>query len=476
MADLPVTPLADFGTLMGNEPQTMSGAANQYANVNVEKQQAQGLALQNQFTRMKLAFLNSQLAQMPGLNDSAPRYPGAPNDYINPEGTTLEEAGIDPQSIAAHAQQQYAVKENWTPDEERKLQLAPIWGAMGVPGQDQVAMQMHAARMANLKGQAQLGADQAYQLADKITKPGVEGSFSRLQWSNPKAAAALQNVAEKKGMDESKLDQLAYEYAGTVASSTWQYAGREGYVGKDGQLRDKLNDRVIPNGNPEGLSPEQYAKGLDDANSPVQRYINGQLVTKTKAEWMNMSPGHYVGYMAHLQRVEQARTAGVPSPDDEPQQGAPGTQGATPPPVPGSSPATAGNPGGGIGRPPAPFDNSQFTPDQQKFLNTSTKDQPNFLNSGTGAPKPVQEQQQKKYEDKYDELYTEFGKNQALARQQMLDVNRSLNLMAKNPYTGPGWQGLANMQNLVAKMLPSFFSDSSHSMEDQASIMQALGK
>src|SRR6266404_1596083 len=155
MADLPVTPLADYGSLLSSLPVAQSQIRTQatqqqltQAQIPLVGAQTQGIQYQNQKMQAQLAILEQAQRVMSGpvVNNQYPQYQGAPNPLppasehpqaqLSPQGeepSTMADMGLDPQSIMSHAQQQYQVKDTWTPQENKMMEAAGLMEMAGLP-------------------------------------------------------------------------------------------------------------------------------------------------------------------------------------------------------------------------------------------------------------------------------------------------------------------------------------------------------
>src|ERR1700675_4359552 len=91
MADLPVTPLADYGSLLSSYPQAQSNIQTQQAQQALTRAQiplvgaqtslmgAQAQRMQAQLGFLEQAQQTMAAANAPNLNDSSAEYLGAPN-------------------------------------------------------------------------------------------------------------------------------------------------------------------------------------------------------------------------------------------------------------------------------------------------------------------------------------------------------------------------------------------------------------
>jgi hypothetical protein len=290
MADLPVTPIADYGSMLGIVPQNVTSVMGATSGRELQQAQTQGAELQNQKTKLLLdsiADFNNNMT--PAANDTGGAPAGADNSGLpggqapvtdatstaaNADGggdthTSLAAAGLDPDSVTAHAQQQYAVKDIYTQQEQRALAIAGHLEMLGVPNAVANVKAQHDARVHNQMAQAQLGASKAYDESYAVSTAPDGSALSTLQKIHPEAANAIDSLAKKNKWTPDQTDSFVRTYADEMGNAVHRYSGRDVDIGKDGIARDKETNQPILNGNPAGLSAEEHATLMAEATKPV---------------------------------------------------------------------------------------------------------------------------------------------------------------------------------------------------------------
>jgi hypothetical protein len=335
MADIPVTPITDYGALLSSQPQAMSNIALQQSEMQTQAAQRQAIPSQiaatqagiaytqaqtqgqqylNAFQQAKLQQLkaNADMLTQPAVNDqtATPGQPPttagvapatsattAPSDQL-----TLQDAGLDPASITQHAQQQFAVPASLTDPESTQLAIAAANKLYGLPDNTDSIKAAYAARVATATAHAQYAASQAYDSATAVLKAPDGAALSTLDKIGPDGAAhanAIAQLAAKNGWTPDQTDQFVRTYASEVANAVHKYSGRDITVGADGTARDSVTQQPVPGANPIGLSAAQHADALAKAQDPVavkqqdgsvKNYPKWQVDGAPSAEaWINNS-------------------------------------------------------------------------------------------------------------------------------------------------------------------------------------------
>jgi hypothetical protein len=301
MADLPVQPVLNYGQMLGSYGESLAAQQNAStaaltahaqlpqiaANTAMAQTQTAGAELANQKTAMQLGLLQ-RLTQPPIVNDqSAPH--SADTSGVTPAATSngdtlqIHDGGIDPAAITAGMQKQFAVRDQWTPQELQQLSQAPLYAAAGIPGMDQVAMQQHKARIDTLTSQAQLGASNAYDQSYAVSTAPDGSRLAVLKTIHPDAAAAIQKIADQKDWTPEQTDQYVKTYADEVGNAAHKYSGRGVEVGKDGIARDTQTNQPVLGGAPAGVTPEAHADIVQKSTALVDTFTNG--VTTKVPQW-----------------------------------------------------------------------------------------------------------------------------------------------------------------------------------------------
>jgi hypothetical protein len=308
MSDLPVQPVLNYGQMLGSYGDSLATQQNAQTNqlsaraqlpqiqvsTALTSAQAQGADLANQKSATQLALLQSLInppvvndqsavagtSSTPGSGQAPPPAAGAGDaSGAAPSGSdsslALDDGGFTPAHVAAGIQQQFAVRDTWTPQELQRLQQAPLYAAAGIPGMDQVVMQQHNARITTATNQAQLGASAAYDQAYAVSTAPPDHALATLQTIHPDAAAAIRKIAEQKNWTDDQTDQFVRTYADEVGNAAHRYSGRVVEVGKDGVARDATTNQPVLGGAPAGLTPEAHADLVQKANTLTDTYRAG---------------------------------------------------------------------------------------------------------------------------------------------------------------------------------------------------------
>lgn len=503
MADLPVTPLADYGSLLSSIPLANSTIDTQTAQQGLTKAQVpmvqaqtQGIQLQNQRTKMLLDAIaqRQQSMDQSGTNNQAQQYPGAPNPVTRPtagEGDlTLDDAGLDPASISSHAQQQYAVKKYYTPQEQSDTNNAPLYTALGMPGMRESAEASSQERFINQTSAAQLKADSAYKKAYAISTSdpgtalyaGLTGEpLGALAKTDPQAAAKLLALAKQKFPHDADkankwADQMARTVANEIGNAVHQYSGRDIHIGEDKIAYDKATHQPLLNGNPEGLSAQQFADLETKAHATVERISHG---APTKMEQWEAdgaaSPAAWAIHTAAQARLAQSQAMGpVAAPTTSPQGGPlvqppvstagsrassppppqPATPSPAPAPVPAAPPSAAATPSGASAMP-----SNQLTPQEQAFIQKSPG-MPAATDTGSRAPNKYEEGVATDVGKARGTLLASSIKAQQEANDTLATVAR-VNSLVSDPKMklGPGSDFFAKTQTAVQTWGPRWVSE-----------------
>jgi hypothetical protein len=363
MADLPVLPVTNYGQMLSsygeglanqenattNQLSARAQLPNIQANTALTQAQAQGADIGNQRAATQLQFLH-QLMNPPVVNDQSPSAnasgtspapaAGGNTPQPNPAATdstsddgdlAISDGGIDPAHITAGMQRNFAVRDQWTPDELQKLQAAQQAELAGLPNMTQNVKLQHDARIQNLTNQAQLGASRVYDQAYAVSTAPEGHALATLQTIHPEAAAAIKKIADAKGWTADQTDQYARTLADEGGNAAHRYSGRAIEVGKDGVARDAQTNQPVLGGNPAGLTPEAHAELVEKANALTDTYVNG--VTTKVPTWQAAgfsSPIAYVnaagkngGVAPPPPRTNFARPAPVTAPNAAPGAAAP---------------------------------------------------------------------------------------------------------------------------------------------------------
>lgn len=375
MADLPVTPLADYNSIIMSQPLAQSNIATQAASRAYLGAQTQGQALQNQLMQTRVQWLQQAL-NSPIVNDSqvAPEQDnsaasavaqvGAPSTLagggfkqtgdVTPSGASsnpedIASAGLDSATIASKMQQKYAVRDIWTPQEQQRLQQlqaqlpqAQQMALAGLPDQTpaikaqiEALKQSHDIRIQNATAQAQLGAGRTYDQSVAIsTMDGPPGTkLAALRRIDPQTADSIEKLAEHHSWTPEQTDTFVQTYADEIGNQSHRYSGREiDTTNKDGIPRDKQTQQPLAGGLPAGLSAQEYAgiaqEGMKRVSVPQSDGSEKSMKAYEAAGFNNLPA--YVAAIAK-QRAAVANAQPGAQPGAQTGTSTPGATGTAPP-------------------------------------------------------------------------------------------------------------------------------------------------
>ena len=282
MADVQSIGLENYGQILSSLPQlanqttaTQADAMTQAAqrpNIQAQGQliqaQAQGAQLANQFMQAKLSALNDSGLEAPAPTPQAGT--SAPSADTSGDISDLASAGLDPAHIAAAAQQQFAVKDQWTPQEQYAMRAAAHRAMVGWPDVTTDLKTQHDARIQTLTGQAQLGASQAYEQSVGVNTAPTGTALTAMGRIHPDLASAIQKLADKNDWTPDQTDQVTRLIASETANQTHRYSGRKiDTTNKDGVPRDDETQQPLIGGLPSGLSSNDYSAIQTEGLKPV---------------------------------------------------------------------------------------------------------------------------------------------------------------------------------------------------------------
>jgi hypothetical protein len=507
MSDLPYQPVQDFtGPLTGQARAaadinaTNIGAAQTQAQTGLVNQQTIGAALQNQKTSMMLGLYKQQIDAMQkrAVNDQSPlgetsgvaqtsmlgSHAGgvaAHPQAIPTDGSgdpTLIDAGLDPAHIAHTAEQNYAVKDTWTPDELQAIEQNNMGRVLGMPDFGASIKMQHDARIASMTGKAQLGASDIY---DKMY--AVSSSphpLQQLELISPEMADAIRKAQERNGWTDAQANSYAKTYADEVGNAVHKYSGREVEVGKDGIARDKPTQQPLTGAVPEGLSAKDWTDLSKAGEVMVPKTINGRETQvpqwqadgySSKTQWINAQLHHGAaptgGPAAGAAPAPTAPTATTSGTAPAPTAPTATTSGAAPAPVAPAATASgaAPTPAGKI---------APLRPEQVQFIASG----PNVSavatgNTGSGKPNPADTATQTDYVKARTGLLADADEMTQTAQSSLTNVKRIESIMAKDPVTGPGAGTLASVQTFFQSMTGK---QAAEAIESNPALYQLLGK
>lgn len=323
MADLPVTPLANYGQLLSAIPLADSEIASQNSQQNLNNAQiaqvqasTQGTNIANQGATLKLGLLQNYYAQ---------NQPGAPQNQATSSGQSVGGTNYNQNDIQQGIQSKFAPLPTAPPPSA--VQQDAYARSVGAP---EMAVATYKAQVENANQQRGLGADSVYKFAQQVeSSPHPMATF---EWLDPQKAAAFK--AQHPSDDPEQLDKDARLMAQQTGLSVHQYTGRGAHFENGVMVDDKDNKPV--------LGSQQILTGLDakgkesafaSANEPVTIGNNlPQARYKTVVDPNTGQP--YVSASAYVIAADKAARSSATNGQD--------SSGATEgPPTPTSGPTKA---------------------------------------------------------------------------------------------------------------------------------------
>ena len=189
---------------------------------------AQAESIQNQRAQYQLDALKTPPPT--GDTGGAPPQPG------------FSGVGADPSNIAAQAQQRFAFKDIWTPQEQANLQRQQQLQQAGLPNTLPTIMALHTSRMQNQQTSQQQGALGTYNAAYQAATAAPGAALAKVLAIDPLAAKQIQ---QRSNGDPDAADAMARVWAGEVGNQTYQQTGRKPVTGTDGIARDPFSQRPL---------------------------------------------------------------------------------------------------------------------------------------------------------------------------------------------------------------------------------------
>lgn len=464
MADITVPGITDYGQLLSSYPNAVANqnAQNAYAQhtqseIPLVQQQTIGAALQNEMTRFGISQA-MKYANMPASADNTGEQ--------NP--TNLDEIGI-----ANNLNHRFFVD----PMGPQGLQAA-INGTSFMPNagpriqameqmRDKL-VQQQSMRNAVAANTLYEGAVAAGQSADPLTSLG--------QIQDPQAQAYYKQIKAQYGNDPAKAQDVARNVAQDLEKYAWQYANRgEPKEDSGGNFRDPKNGRIVGEVPKSGLTSAKIAEIRTEADKLDEITVNNN---KTWAKHWQASgfPSRDAYVLSKINDLTGNTTpsAAQPSPQNTPQgrakiaaqvqaqqqpnnvvpgqtasgaqstQGPSGVAGAQASQSPGGG-AASQTPAGGPGSPTGL--NSQQV-DFIKNLPNETPKPPGSqqINENTQNQLTLERTQKAK-------LAATAGIELQRANVELQNVDRLNRLIDKVQYTGPGSEGRAQLDTLLAQYL-----------------------
>lgn len=267
MADLPVTPLANYGQLLSSIPLADSEIASQSAQQNLARAQAGQVQANTAYTgvQMQGANIANQGAQL-SLNALRQAYSGGVPSVAQPS-TGIGATGMDPDDVTQHAIEKFAPLPTKPPAalQQQAYQLS----LGGKPDAAKGLLDMYATQVAGANQQRQLAANQSYQTAETVASAPPGAAFETLSRVNPQAAAGLKQKYADATPEE--LDADVRQFAQHIGIATHQYSGRDTDF-QNGVLVDKKDGKPV-------LGSEQVLTGLEGGGKAQAFKDSKELVT-----------------------------------------------------------------------------------------------------------------------------------------------------------------------------------------------------
>jgi hypothetical protein len=259
MADLPVTPLANYGQLLSSLPLADSEIASQSAAQNLNRAQTAQVQATTQGTN--IANQGAQLS----LDALKQAYGGGVPTVNQP--STIGGTGVGTDDVTQHAIDKFAPLPTKPP--AALQQQAYMLSMGGKPDAAKGLLDMYATQVAGANQQRQLAANQSYQTAETVASAPPGAAFETLSRVNPEAAAGLKAKYPNASADE--LDADVRQFAQHIGIATHQYSGRDTEF-QNGVLVDKKDGKPV-------LGAEQVLTGLDAKGKEGAFSSANELVT-----------------------------------------------------------------------------------------------------------------------------------------------------------------------------------------------------
>jgi len=268
MADLPVTPLANYGQLLSSIPLADSEIASQSAQQNLARAQAGQVQANTAYTgvQMQGAQIANQGAAL-SLGALQKAYAGGIPTVNAPTSSAIGATGMDPDDVTQHAIEKFAPLPTKPP--AALQQQAYLLSLGGKPDAAKGLLDMYQTQVAGANQQRQLAASQSYQTAETVASAPPGAAFETLSRVNPQAAAGLKQKYADATPEE--LDADVRQFAQHIGIATHQYSGRDTDF-QNGVLVDKKDGRPV-------LGSEQVLTGLEGGGKAQAFKDSKELVT-----------------------------------------------------------------------------------------------------------------------------------------------------------------------------------------------------
>lgn len=268
MADLPVTPLENYGQLLSAIPLADSTIATQSAQQNVARANVGNIQASTNLLGADLQGKNiaNQGAAL-SLSALQQAYSGGAPSVSQPASTSIGDTGLDADDVTQHAIDKFAPLPTKPPAalQQQAYQLS----LGGKPEAAKGLLDMYATQVAGANQQRQLAANQSYQSAEAVASSPPGAAFETLSRVNPQAAAGLKQKYADATPEE--LDADVRQFAQHIGIATHQYAGRDTDF-QNGVLVDKKDGKPV-------LGSEQVLTGLNGAEKGKVFADANELVT-----------------------------------------------------------------------------------------------------------------------------------------------------------------------------------------------------
>lgn len=269
MADLPVTPLANYGELLSSLPLAASTVATQSAQqsnlratAGMTQAQTIGEGLKNQLLQSQLDYRQNLPGALSAASQSSMAAP--------PESGSLADGGLHPDQIQAHANAKFYVSPAWTPQEMAAMSTAVLSGQQGAP---ETVSQMHDRRVQNQQTQAVKSASDTYDSAFQVATSPPGAALQALNRGGPEAqakAAQIEATAKSKGWSPEEIDRHVRELATEIGGSSYAFSkyAADAKRDTDGILKDSRGRPVLES-TQAGLSAPQQSERQIKLAEPV---------------------------------------------------------------------------------------------------------------------------------------------------------------------------------------------------------------
>jgi len=524
MADLPVTPLANYGDLLSSQTTANANAASSYANAGLASAQTTGANLANQKSQLQLDVLKKYMSgmQAPAVNDSTPmadasgtgggggsdsaissadagsaltNLAGGASDAgaalvggagggagniggAGDDSTPTLATGGTPASGGAGGGTSAAASIGLDPGHidqtaQRNFAVKPIWTPQELQ-QYQTAATMKMMGLPDLTANVTAMHDARIQTASSKAQLAASNFYDQsdaIAKADPGTALGLLKAYHPDMGNQ--IDQLAKKNGWTPEQTDGfvrQYATEAGnaahrYSGREITVGTDGVARDAQTNNPVlGGNPTGLSsKDWSELGTKADAIVT---VTRNGRE-MQVPQWQADGATSKAQWVNmQGHQANIAAGSAAGTAPAANTSGTAPAAAPATAPAAKG------GSPNAGTLPSQLTPTQQAYVQSGPK-APAFLNTGNAKPSPGEVEAQTAYTKATNALLSEATTGAQTAQTTLVNVNRAAAALDKSTTLGPGSAGWAEVQTVFRNWTGQQAADA---IENSAAMRQLLGK